>query len=114
MFGRKTADAVHIPYRSIMKPGVHFRQETITAIDPKRRRVTTSSGTYDADNPGGCPGRRLRSGCHPGAQEGGNEFYFMAGAERLREILPAFSKGRAISARPARVSSARRRPAKPP
>jgi sulfide:quinone oxidoreductase len=28
--------------------------------------------------------------------EGGNEFYSFAGAERLREVLPTFSKGRAI------------------
>ena len=32
----------------------------------------------------------------PGLTEGGNEFYSFAGAERLRDVLPAFSKGRAI------------------
>jgi sulfide:quinone oxidoreductase len=32
----------------------------------------------------------------PGLMEGGNEFYSFAGAERLREVLPTFSKGRAI------------------
>ena len=32
----------------------------------------------------------------PGLSEGGNEFYSVAGAERLREVLPTFSKGRAI------------------
>lgn len=32
----------------------------------------------------------------PGLSEGGNEFYSFAGAERLREVLPTFSKGRAI------------------
>ena len=41
MFGRKTAEAVRIAYRNINKPGVRFRQETITAIDPQRRVVTT-------------------------------------------------------------------------
>ena len=41
MFGRKTADAVRLPYRNIMKPGVRFRQETITAINPHARQVTT-------------------------------------------------------------------------
>ena len=46
MFGRKTADTVKIPYRSIVKPGVTFRQETITSIDPENRRVETDSGTY--------------------------------------------------------------------
>jgi sulfide:quinone oxidoreductase len=32
----------------------------------------------------------------PGLIEGGNEFYSFAGAERLREVLPTFSKGHAI------------------
>ena len=34
MFGRKTAQAVKKPYRQIVRPGVRFRQETITRIDP--------------------------------------------------------------------------------
>ena len=98
MFGRKTADAVRIPYRSIMKPGVHFRQETITAIDPATRRVTTSSGRYDADILVIALGADYDMGATPGLSEGGNEFYSMAGAERLREVLPAFSKGPLLSA----------------
>src|SRR5687767_3961053 len=49
MFGRLTADAVRLPYRSISKPGVEFCQETITSIDPAARRVTTDKGMYDAD-----------------------------------------------------------------
>jgi len=32
----------------------------------------------------------------PGLSEGGNEFYSFSGAERLREVLPTFTKGRAI------------------
>ena len=39
MFGRKAPDAVRIAYRNIVKPGVDFRQETITSIDPETRRV---------------------------------------------------------------------------
>ena len=45
MFGRTTPDAVRLPYRDIAKPGVRFLQETITAIDPEARRVTTDAGT---------------------------------------------------------------------
>src|SRR5215213_6353456 len=48
MFGRKTPNAVRLPYRDIAKPGVHFCQETITRIDPETRRVTTTNGTYEA------------------------------------------------------------------
>ncbi len=49
MFGHTTLDAVRLPYRNFVKPGVNFRQETITAIDPNARRVTTNAGTYEAD-----------------------------------------------------------------
>ena len=44
MFGRTTPEAVRLPYREIVKPGVRFLQETITAIDPEARRVTTDAG----------------------------------------------------------------------
>ena len=96
MFGRKTPDAVRLAYRNIIKPGVRFRQETITAIDPEARRVTTDGGTYDADVLVVALGADYDPDATPGLVEGGNEFYSFAGAERLREVLPTFSKGRAI------------------
>jgi len=96
MFGRKTPDAVRLAYRNIVKPGVRFRQEAITAIDPEARRVTTDSGAYDADVLVVALGADYDLDATPGLTEGGNEFYSFAGAERLREILPTFSKGRAI------------------
>ena len=96
MFGRKPADAVRIAYRNIVKPGVQFRQETITAIDPDARRVTTGSWTYDADVLVIALGADYDLSATPGLLEGGNEFYSFAGAERLREVIPTFSKGRAI------------------
>jgi sulfide:quinone oxidoreductase len=49
MFGRTTPDAIRLPYRDIAKPGVRFLQQTITAIDPEARRVTTDGGVHDAD-----------------------------------------------------------------
>lgn len=96
MFGRKAPEAVRLAYRNIVKPGVRFRQEAITAIDPEARRVTTDSGTYDADVLVVALGADYDLAATPGLSEGGNEFYSFAGAERLREVLPTFSKGRAI------------------
>lgn len=96
MFGRTTSDAVRLPYRNIMKPGVSFRQETITAIDPEARRVTTDKGTYEADIVVVALGADYDLHATPGLIEGGNEFYSFAGAERLSEIIPTFSKGHAI------------------
>jgi sulfide:quinone oxidoreductase len=96
MFGHEKPDAVRLPYRRIVKPGVRFRQETITAIDPEARRVTTSGGTYEADVLVVALGADYDQAATPGLTEGGNEFYTVAGAERLRDVLPTFSKGRAI------------------
>jgi sulfide:quinone oxidoreductase len=79
-----------------VKPGVRFRQETITAIDPETRRVSTDKGTYDADVLVIALGADYDQAATPGLVEGGNEFYSFAGAERLREVLPQFSKGHAI------------------
>ena len=96
MFGHTTLDAVRMPYRNFVKPGVNFRQETITAIDPNARRITTNAGTYEADFVVVALGANYDMDATPGLAEGGNVFYSVAGAARLRDVLPTFSKGRAI------------------
>jgi len=96
IFGRAKPDDVRLAYRKIVKHGVRFRQETITAIDPVARRVATDRGTYDADLLVVALGADYDSVATPGLAEVGNEFYSVRGAERLREVLPEFSKGRAI------------------
>jgi sulfide:quinone oxidoreductase len=87
---------VHVAYRHIEKPGVRFRQETISSIDPVTRRVTTDGGTYDADVLIVSLGADYDLAATPGLVEGGNEFYSVPGAERLRDVLPTFSRGEAI------------------
>lgn len=96
MFGRQTSESVRIAYRNIVKPGVEFRHETITAIDPEARRVITDRGTYEADVLVIALGADYAPNATPGLVEGGHEFYSFAGAERLRDVLPTFSKGHAI------------------
>jgi len=96
MFGRTTLDAVRLPYRDIAKPGVRFLQETITAIDPQARRVTTDAGVHEADVLIVALGADYDLDATPGLAEAGNEFYSVPGAERLAELLPDFTQGRAI------------------
>ena len=96
MFGRAEPETVRIAYRNIVKPGVQFCQETITAIDPHTRRVTTDRGAYEADVLVVALGADYDPAATPGLVEGGNEFYSFAGAERLREVLPTFTKGHAV------------------
>jgi sulfide:quinone oxidoreductase len=94
MFGRKPPQSVRLPYREIAKPGVRFLQETISAIDPEARRVTTDAGVHEADILVVALGADYDMDATPGLA--GNEFYSEAGAERLADVLPTFSQGRAV------------------
>src|ERR1041384_571997 len=49
MFGHAMPNAVRLPYKKFVKPGVRLLQETITAVDPVAKRVTTDRGTHEAD-----------------------------------------------------------------
>ena len=93
LFGHQAADAVRLPYRDLAKPSVEFRQERVTAIDPAARRVTTDQGSYDADILVVALGAEYDVGATPGFAEGGLEYYSIAGAERMRDALPAFTGG---------------------
>ncbi len=96
MFGRATTDQVRMPYSDIAKPGVRMLRETVTAIDPESRRVTTDAGVHDADVLVIALGADYDIDGTPGLADGGNEFYSVAGAERLGGIVPEFSKGHAV------------------
>ncbi len=96
MFGRATLDEVRLPYADFDKPGVHFLSETITAIDPEARRVTTNLGVHEADILVVALGADYDFDATPGLAEAGSEFYSLTGAERLRDVLPTFTRGRAI------------------
>ncbi len=96
MLGRQSADEVRLPYAGIDMAGVEFRQETVVAIDPATRRVTTGAGSYDADFLVVAMGADYVMDATPGLLEGGHEYYTVAGAERLRDALPGFEGGRVI------------------
>lgn len=96
MFGRTVPDAVRHPYRDVVKPGVTFVQATITAIDPVRRRVETDAGTFDGDVMVVALGADLHPSATPGLVEGGHEFYTVAGAFALREVLADFDGGHVV------------------
>ena len=96
LFGHADAAAVRIPYRELAKPGVEFRQERITAIDPGSRRVTTDQGSYDADILVVALGAEYDVAATPGFAEGGLEYYSVPGAERMRDALPEFAGGKIL------------------
>jgi sulfide:quinone oxidoreductase len=96
MLGRQSADEIRLPYSSIDMAGVEFRQETVTAIDPSARRVSTDANTYDADFLVVAMGADYDMDATPGLAEGGFDYYTVAGAERLRDALADFDGGRVI------------------
>ncbi|CCV07590.1 Flavoprotein reductase [Mesorhizobium metallidurans STM 2683] len=95
MFGHATLDAVRMPYRNFVKSGVRLLRQTVTAIDSEARRVTTDGGVHEADFLIVALGAEYDLDATPGLA-GANEFYSVAGAERLRDILPTFAGGQAL------------------
>ena len=83
MLGRQSADDVQLHYRDFEKAGAEFRQETVTGVHAGARRVTTDVESYDADFIVVALGADYDFDATPGLAEGGNEFYSVAGAERL-------------------------------
>jgi sulfide:quinone oxidoreductase len=95
MFGRTTLDAVRLPYRHFTKPGVRLLRESVRAIDPETRRVTTDAGTHECDYLVVALGADYDIAATPGLADT-NEFYTVDGANRLRDVLAGFSKGHAV------------------
>ena len=96
MLGRLSAGDVLLPYGDIAKDGVEFRRETVVGIDPVARRVETDVGTHDADFLVVAMGADYNIAATPGFEEGGYEYYSLAGAERLRDALTDFEGGRVL------------------
>jgi sulfide:quinone oxidoreductase len=96
MFGRKTPPEVFNPYSDIDKPGLRFVRTTIRSIDPTTKRVETDAGPFDGDVMVVALGADLDPSATPGLVEGGNEFYTVAGAFALRDVLANFQGGRVI------------------
>ncbi len=96
MFGHAEADHVRHRYADIVRPGVRFVQATVTAIDPTATRVETDAGSFEADVLVVALGADLHPAATPGLVEGGHEFYTVAGAFQLRDVLAQFEGGRVI------------------
>lgn len=95
MFGRAALEAVRLPYSRLNKPGVRWLRESVRAIDPATRRVTTDAGVHDADFLVVALGAEYAIDATPGLADV-TEFYSVAGANRLRDVLPTFNRGHAL------------------
>ncbi|HXF30881.1 MAG TPA: FAD-dependent oxidoreductase [Solirubrobacterales bacterium] len=96
MFGKRSLEQVRLPYTDFVKPGVRLLRETVTAIDPEAKRVTTDAGVHEADYLVIALGADYDLAATPGLAEVDSEFYSVAGARKLAEVIPTFSAGRAL------------------
>jgi sulfide:quinone oxidoreductase len=98
MFGGRTLEEVRLPYRSIDRPNVEFRQETVLSIDPDQKRVVTDQGTHEADILVVALGADLDVQATAGLAACGGEFYSPEGASALTEVLAGFTNGNIVIA----------------
>jgi sulfide:quinone oxidoreductase len=96
MFGKTPAAEVFHAYRDIAKPGLRFVQTVVRGIDPVAKRVSTDAGDFDADIIVVALGADLDAAATPGLVQAGQEFYTVAGAFALREVLQDFAGGNVI------------------
>jgi sulfide:quinone oxidoreductase len=93
LFGRKSTSDILLHYDDISREGVEFRRERVTSIDPESRHVTTDAGSYDPDILVVALGADYDHAATPGFADGGIEYYSIAGAERMRDVLADFGSG---------------------
>jgi sulfide:quinone oxidoreductase len=96
LFGRKATADVLLHYEDISDERVEFRRERVTSIDPEKRQVTTDAASYDADILVVALGADYDFAATPGFEEGGVEYYSVAGAERMRDVLSDFDSGKVL------------------
>jgi sulfide:quinone oxidoreductase len=96
LFGLKTISDIRLPYNDISHEGVEFHREFVTSIDPERRHVTTNGGSYDADILVVALGADYDFAATPGFAEGGVEYYTVAGADRMRDVVTDFDSGKIL------------------
>jgi sulfide:quinone oxidoreductase len=96
MFRGRTVEEVRLPYADFVKPGVTLLRETVTAIDPAAKLVTTDAGEHEADYLVIALGADYDLAATPGMAEVDSEFYSVAGAQKLAAVIPNFSAGRAL------------------
>ncbi|MGH8889285.1 MAG: NAD(P)/FAD-dependent oxidoreductase, partial [Acidothermaceae bacterium] len=71
---------------------------TVRSIDPGSKQVNTDDGTFDADILVVGLGADLHPEATPGLVEGGHDFYTVAGAFAVRDVLHRFEGGRVVIA----------------
>ncbi|MEV0292919.1 FAD-dependent oxidoreductase [Nocardia sp. NPDC050710] len=91
-------ETFRIPYTGLAHPGVEFRREEVTAIDPRTRHVVTDRSEYAPDILVVALGADYDPAATPGFVDDGYEYYSIDGARRLRDRLDSFDGGTVVLA----------------
>jgi sulfide:quinone oxidoreductase len=94
MFRGADPESVVLPYADFAPPGVRLVRDTITAIDPAAKRVTTVHGSYEADILVIALGAEYDYAATDMTTD--DEFYSFEGAAKARDRIAAFRAGRAV------------------
>lgn len=92
--GRRQPAAITRDLSSLARTGIEVVLEKVRAIDPERRRVTTSGGEIAGDYLVLALGAEGWRAGVPGLAEAGHDFYDLDGAVGLRDALARFREGR--------------------
>ena len=94
MFGRARRRGGPAPLRDFAKPGVRLLRETVVAIDPEARAVTTDAGVHEADYLVVALGADYDMEATPGLAEGGQRVLLGAPAPSgWPSCCPSFTRG---------------------
>jgi sulfide:quinone oxidoreductase len=91
--GERTFGEISRPRAALLAPGVGLVQARVEALELPRRRAVTGQGSFHFDQLVIALGADLNPAAVPGLAAAAHTFYTVEGAERLRPVLEAFSRG---------------------
>jgi sulfide:quinone oxidoreductase len=99
MLGEREPDAVTRRLDALQAKGIRVLEDTVLAIDPRKREVKTSKSTTAADYLVIALGADLNRGAIPGLDQA-ETFYTLDGAIQLAKILKTFKGGDVVILNP--------------
>jgi sulfide:quinone oxidoreductase len=96
MTGRRRSEQILRPLERLRRKGIEVVPGEIERIEPEARRVTVNGQPLTGDHLVVSLGAEFTPEAIPGLAEAGHTFCTLAGAEALRDALPAFRAGRLV------------------
>lgn len=96
MTGHRTSAQIARPLDRLRKKGIEVMHGEIEGMDPKERSVTVNGRELSGDYLVIALGAELAPETIPGLATAGHNFYSLAGAEGLRDVLGGFRSGRLV------------------